>query len=132
VFLPAEGVVATGDLVGAPVPFGFGSYPSEWIAVLDSVDALGGSTFVPGHGPVLRGPSYLRLVRSALAVARERTRAAAAHGDSLPQVLRAVPLDDIRAEFAGADPWKSALFDRFFREPVVSRLYEEATRGSLQ
>ena len=134
VFLPAERVVATGDLVGAPVPFAFGSYPTEWIAVLDSVDALSGGagTFVPGHGPVLRGPSQLRLVRRALAEARERTRAAAARGDSLPQVLRAVPLDDLRAEFAGADPWKSALFDRFFREPVVSRLYEEATRGSLQ
>ena len=131
VFLPAERVVATGELVGAPVPFAFRSYPTEWIAVLDSVDALGGRIFVPGHGPVLRGSSYLRRVRSALAVARARTRAAAARGDSLPQVLRAVPLDDVRADFAGGDSWTAALFDRFFRVPVITRLYEDATRGPL-
>ncbi len=132
VYLPVEGIVATGDLLGLPVPFGFGSYPTEWIAVLDSVDALGARTFVPGHGPVVHGPTPLRQLRRMLWVARERTRAAALRGDSLPQVLREVTLDDLRAEVAGSDAWTGALFDRFFRVPVVTRVYEEATRGSLR
>ena len=45
------GIVATGDLVVHPVPFGFNSYPREWITVLDSVAALRPRSIVPGHGP---------------------------------------------------------------------------------
>jgi glyoxylase-like metal-dependent hydrolase (beta-lactamase superfamily II) len=132
VYLPADGIVATGDLLGLPVPFGFGSYPTEWIAVLDSVAALGARTWVLGHGPVVHGPTTLQRLRRLLVVARERTRAAALRGDSLPQVLREVTLEDLRAEVAGSDAWNGALFDRFFRVPVVTRVYEEATRGTLR
>jgi glyoxylase-like metal-dependent hydrolase (beta-lactamase superfamily II) len=132
VYLPDDGIAAIGDLLGSPVPFGFGSYPSEWIAVLDSVAALGARTYVPGHGPVLHGSSYLRQVQRMLVVIRERTRAAALRGDSLPQVLRDVTLDDLRAEVAGTDAWNGAMFDRFFRVPVITRVYEEATKGVLR
>jgi glyoxylase-like metal-dependent hydrolase (beta-lactamase superfamily II) len=132
VHLPDDGIVATGDLLGSPVPFGFGSYPSEWIAVLDSLAALGAHTYVPGHGPVLHGSSYLRQVRRMLVVARERTRAAALRGDSLSQVLHDVTLEDLRAEVAGTDAWTGALFDRLFRVPVITRVYEEATKGVLR
>jgi cyclase len=40
VYLPSRGVVATGDVVGAPVPFAFNSYPASWTNVLDSLIAL--------------------------------------------------------------------------------------------
>ena len=131
VWLPAEGIVATGDVLGAPVPFGFGSYPTEWIAVLDSMAALGAHVFVPGHGPVSDAAS-LQQLRRTLAVARERTRAAAQRGDSLPQILREVTLADLRDEVAGSDAWTRSFFNRFFRIPVVSRLYEEAKTGELK
>jgi hypothetical protein len=46
-YLLKERIASTGDLVVAPIPFGFGSYPTEWLAVLDSIVALGPSTIVP-------------------------------------------------------------------------------------
>ena len=34
-WMPGQKVVATGDAVVAPTPYGFNSYPSDWIAVLE-------------------------------------------------------------------------------------------------
>lgn len=61
-----EAIVSTGDLVVAPIPFGFGSYPSEWLAVLDSVQALRPRVIVPGHGPVLWDLGYVKTVQRML------------------------------------------------------------------
>jgi len=131
VFLPRERVVATGDLLVHPIPFGFNSYPSEWIAVLDSVAALRPAVLVPGHGPVLRDLGYLRQVRRMLVVARDRVSASAEAGDSASRTLREVRLDDLREEAAGDEKWIRTMFATFFRGPVVQRLLEERTTGTL-
>jgi len=47
VYLPDQGIAATGDLLVAPIPLGFNSYPSEWIAVLDSIAALARLSWCP-------------------------------------------------------------------------------------
>ena len=54
VHLPDRGVVATGDLVVAPVPLAFGSHPASWSGVLDSVIAIQPRVVVTGHGQAMR------------------------------------------------------------------------------
>jgi glyoxylase-like metal-dependent hydrolase (beta-lactamase superfamily II) len=132
IWLPNEKVLASGDLVVAPIPFGFNSYPTEWIAVLDSVVALQPQVLVPGHGPVMRDLSYVRTVRRMLSTARERTLAEMAKGTSVDSVLQVVRLDDLRSEVAGDEKWMRTMFGMFFRRPVITRLYEEAKNGSLK
>src|SRR6185295_11133619 len=66
VSVPARGVVATGDLVVWPVPFGFNAYPSGWIGALDSVLALQPRIVLPGHGPVQRDLAYVQHERDML------------------------------------------------------------------
>ncbi len=131
-WLPQEKIVSTGDLIVAPIPFGFNAYPSEWIAVLDSVAALGPAILVPGHGPVMRDLTYLRTVQQALQAAREGTRAAVERGVTAQDVQRAVPLDDWRVRMADDEKWLNTLFRQFFKGPVVARLYEEAKNGALK
>jgi cyclase len=131
-WLPRERIVSTGDLLVAPVPFGFNSYPSEWIAVLDSVAALHPAVLVPGHGPVMRDLSYLRTVQGMLRAARDQTRAAVAKGLSVEDTRAAVTLDDWRARVAGDEKWMNTLFHQFFLGPVVGRLYDEAKTGPLK
>ena len=103
VFVPAAGVVATGDLVVWPVPFGFGSYPAEWAADLDSILARAPRVVVPGHGPVLRNLDYVRTERAMLG----RLLGGASTLDSF---RLAVPLDP---------KWRDFLFDQFFLQPLV-------------
>lgn len=130
-FLPAEGIVSTGDLLVAPIPFGFGSYPTEWIAVLDSIKALQPRVVVPGHGPVMRDLTYLNTVRRMISTARDETAAAAARGLSADSALLTVRLDAMRDEIAGDEKQMKVMFASFFRRPIVGRAYEEA-KGPLR
>ena len=132
IHLPNEGIVATGDLLVAPIPFAFGSYPTEWIAVLDSVEALRPRIIVPGHGPVMRDLDYLDRVQHMLTVARDETRAAVANGVSADSALAVVRLDSLRTEVAGDEKQMRVMFASFFRRPIVSRAYEEAKAGTLK
>jgi cyclase len=128
VHLPLRGIAATGDLVVAPVPFAFGSYPASWIDVLDSVVNLKPRVIVPGHGPVMRDLRYVRSVRDWLARINRETSAAVARGDSLGAALERVTLDDVRRQVAGDEKWMNFLFRRFFVRPAVRSAFEQAVR----
>jgi cyclase len=130
--LPRERIIASGDLLVSPMPFAFGSYPTEWVAVLDSVAALQPKLIVPGHGQVMRDVSYLRRVQHMITVARDSTRVAVAHGLTQDSALARVQLVGLRQEVAGDDKWMQWGFGYFFRRPIVMRAFEEAKNGSLK
>jgi glyoxylase-like metal-dependent hydrolase (beta-lactamase superfamily II) len=132
VFVPDAGVVATGDLLVAPVPFAFNSFPSDWIASLDSIRALAPTVIVPGHGPVMHDDSYLRQVTAMLTAVRDQVASAIAHDVPLDEVRRTVTLDDLRRTAAGGDEWVAKLFGRFFLRPAIDAAYGEqrAAAGS--
>ena len=131
-FLPKERVVSTGDLIVSPIPFGFGSYPTEWIAVLDSIKALNPGAIIPGHGPLMRDLSYVNQVQRMLSTARTQTAAVAAQGLSADSAMNVVRLDALRDEVAGSEKQLRAMFASFFRRPIVGRAYEEAKSGPLK
>jgi cyclase len=130
-YLPREGIVSTGDLVVAPMPFGFGSYPSEWIAVLDSVEARRPRVIIPGHGPIMRDLAYVQQVKRMLTMARDSVRVAAAAGLSVDSTTKIVRLARLQAQLAGDEKWMKWAFGYFFRRPVIGRAYEEA-KGTIQ
>src|SRR6185369_4774461 len=60
VYLPKERILMTGDLLVSPIPFAVGgSYPKDWIAALQSLDALEVEAIIPGHGEVGHDKTYL-------------------------------------------------------------------------
>ena len=127
VHLPSRGIVATGDLLVAPVPFAFNSHPASWVNVLDSVIALNPGIIIPGHGPVIRDLGYLRSVRDWLARINREASAAVARYDSLGTVLKAVTLDDVRKSVTGNGKWMNFLWRQFFVGPAVRAAFEEAS-----
>ena len=127
VWLPREGVVATGDLVTAPVPFAFGSFIAEWPAALEQVRALKATAILPGHGPVMRDDGYLLTLERMLRTVSEETKRAATGGASLAQTRERVTLAEFRKQLAGDDTWLNYAFTRFFLNPAVVRAYAEAT-----
>ena len=128
VHLPARGIIATGDLVVAPVPFAFNSHPASWTKVLDSLVALNPRLIVPGHGPVMRDLKYVHSVHDWLdRINREVSQAVARH-DSAGTVLKSVTLDDVRRSVTGDGKWMNFLWRQFFVGPAVQAAYEEAVR----
>lgn len=129
--VPDAGVLVAGDVVVAPIPFGFGSYPTEWLGVLDKVLALDATAIVPGHGPVMRDTSYVRTLQSLLASLRSQVQAAAREGLTLEQTRKRLDLDRIRAELTRGDPLLEKAFGQFFLDSAVGQAYKEARSEEL-
>ena len=54
VYLPAEKIVLTGDVLESGVPIMRSAYPVKWLGVLESIEKLDWSLVIPGHGGVQR------------------------------------------------------------------------------
>ena len=130
VFVPDAGVLATGDLLVAPVPYGYGCHPREWIATLASLVATGATTIVPGHGPVLHDWEYARKLTALLEALRSQIGEAVAAGASLEDTRRRVDLSRFEKDFAGDDYGRRRAFRDFFVSSAVERAYQEA-KGEL-
>lgn len=74
VHLPGEGIVFTGDvLFRLCTPIGWEGTFERWIGALETIEALGAHTLVPGHGPIC-GPEGAREMRDYLIFVRDESR----------------------------------------------------------
>jgi glyoxylase-like metal-dependent hydrolase (beta-lactamase superfamily II) len=129
VHLPAEGILITGDLVIHPVPYVGNpqSHPGEWGDTLDKLLALKHTLIVPGHGPVLRDDTYVRLMRRLFASMSQQVNAAAARGETLEQARKSVRLDEFRRVFAGDSRVRRNIFDSYVVGAGLAAAYADAT-----
>lgn len=126
VWLPRERVVAAGDLVVAPIPYGFGSFPGPWIEALERLAALDFELLVPGHGEVQRDRAYLRDLQALLRDVRAQVGAAVERGLDLEATRKAVDLAAWRRRLAGEEPSRAALFEGWWTSPIVRSAWLEA------
>jgi len=129
VHLPREGIVITGDLVVWPVPLvgAEQSHIGEWSATLEKLRALKPSIIVPGHGPVMRDDSYVKLMSDLFASIKQQTEAAVTRGETLAQARKSVSLGDLRKQFAGDSAVRKVLFDIYVAGPAVAAAFREAS-----
>jgi cyclase len=131
VYLPKERILATGDLVVAPIPL-VGSDQSHigaWISSLDRIAALQPAVIVPGHGPLMRDVNYVKLMARLFRAIHDGTAAAVARGETLEQARTAVNLDELQHEFAGESALRISLFRNYVAGPAVAAAYAEASSG---
>ena len=122
VHLPQQGIVATGDLVVFPIPLvgGDQSFVSEWSGTLEKLIALKPTIIVPGHGPVMRDTSYVRMVADLFASVTLQVGSAATAGQPLEEVRKTVNLSEFRQRFAGDSQLKRFLFGNYVTGPAVA------------
>ncbi len=125
-YLPAEKVLLTGDLVTVPCPFPGTAFFGDWIRALDQLKARGAETIVPGHGEVQHDDSYLDLVRELLAFTREQARVAVEQGTTLEELQKTIDFTPFVTRLAGGDPVREEAFTNFYAAPAVERAYAEA------
>lgn len=130
VWLPAERIVATGDLVAAPVPLiGNTARPLEYAGTLDRLLGLGAATWLPGHGRVMRDDAYARRVRDLAAAIRDGVRESVAAGASLEETRRRVDLSRFRDAFAGDSRLRRSLFEMYVAQPAIEAAWRHAREG---
>lgn len=126
VWIPDARVVATGDLLVAPVPYGYGMHPGDWIETLNRLMALDAAAIVPGHGPVMRDWSYAKRIQELLTSVRSQVAEAAKAGATVEQAFEKTDVDRFEKEFAGGDPMRLRAFRDFFVRDAINRSYQEA------
>jgi glyoxylase-like metal-dependent hydrolase (beta-lactamase superfamily II) len=127
VWLPQEKIVAAGDLVIAPIPLvgGDQSYVGDWPTTLDHLLALGATTIVPGHGPVMHDTAFITQWQKLLRELKTQTDAAMARGETQEQAIGSIHVDDFRTAMAGASSVLNMLFRNYVTPPAVIALYRE-------
>jgi cyclase len=129
VYLPNERIVVAGDLVMAPVPY-IGSpqsHPADWSRTLEQLVALDPAIIVPGHGPVLRDQSYVKLLMKLFGSIAEQVQAAVARGETMEQTRKSVNLTELQAQFAGASRMRKLIFLNYVVGGGVEAAFLDAT-----
>jgi cyclase len=125
VYLPKERIVATGDLVVAPVPYATNVYAQEWVKTLDRLMALPATTILPGHGPVMRDWSYVQRVKGALVDTIAGVATARKEGLTLAQTTERVQLPELRDSFVQGIETRRQGYEAFFRPTLIRNVWEE-------
>jgi len=126
-WLPAEKVVATGDIVVLPTPYAFDVPPRAWAATLRNVKALGYSTLVPGHGDVQRDTVYVDLlIEAAESIADQRDRLLA-QGLSAEEVEARLDFSGFEERFTGGDAYLKSYYSAYFEKPLRKAAMKELT-----
>jgi glyoxylase-like metal-dependent hydrolase (beta-lactamase superfamily II) len=128
-WLPKQRIVVTGDLVVAPIPYGFDSYGASWQSDLDKLIAFHARIIIPGHGLPMRDDSYVRQLRDMLADLRSRMATIGPKDDLAHATKDLMPaFSRYQRRFAGSDPWLQKWFVDFWQKPISESLWKE-TRG---
>jgi glyoxylase-like metal-dependent hydrolase (beta-lactamase superfamily II) len=119
VLLPGERVLFTGDLVENrffPILPDEDAHGSEWIALLERMEALEATTVVPGHGEVGE-IAIIGEVREYLEYVRMRVNEAVANGTTLDDVKSQLE-PEIRGRYPTWDNeiWIGFAIENFYRE----------------
>lgn len=130
VHLPEQGIVATGDMLTWPIPFGYTDSPLSMVETLRAVAALEPRTLIPGHGKVLEGTVYLQQVIELFDSAIRQVRECVDRGLDVEATKAEVDLAEQDALFTDGDPLLEHLFDRWLRRPLVPGIYQELTGES--
>jgi glyoxylase-like metal-dependent hydrolase (beta-lactamase superfamily II) len=126
VWLPVERILATGDIVVAPTPYGFGSYPRSWVRVLGRIKAMQPRFIVPGHGRVMTNTAYIDLLAETLDFVAAYAEAAVEADRSLQDFMANFSFDGSEQRFTAGDPTLESRFQQWFAAPVVGSAWNEA------
>lgn len=125
VWLPRQKIVMSGDIVVWPTPFGFFSYPADWIGTLGKIKALGYTTLIPGHGEPQTDTAYIDQLIGSIEDIRAQVGPLAKQGLSLEETNKRVDFSRSADAFGKTDRMRT-LFQAYWIEPMVENAWKEA------
>lgn len=126
-WLPRQKIVATGDLVVAPTPYGFTISTKPWLATLAKLEQIPFEILIPGHGKVQRDRAYLKTLKWSM---RDiAAKAAAAAADPAMTKEKATEAFDNRpheARFGATDAWTRKWLNDYWLAGMFQTAFDEA------
>ena len=124
-WLPAEKILATGDIVVLPSPYAFNVPPRAWAATLESINALGYETLVPGHGSVQRDTVYVDLLIEVSTAIADQRDAMVQEGVPTEEIAEKLDFSKWKSTFTGDDPYIEGYYDSWFEGPFRAAAVKE-------
>ncbi len=109
-WLPKEKIVATGDIVTAPVPLMPSPYTDEYVQVLGKIKALGFQTLVPGHGLVEHDGEYVDLLSDLIQTVSTQMKTLVAKGLSEDDATKQIDYSSVEKRFTHGDEFLTHRF----------------------
>lgn len=125
VWLPKQKLLAVGDIVVSPVPFGGGSYPEEWAKVLTEIDKFDFDVLIPGHGLPQTDKVYLEKLITAMQDVDSQVHSLIKQGVSVEHIQEKMDFARQRIALVQDDPWLTEFLQGNW-EPIAICAYEEA------
>jgi len=127
VYLPKEKILLIGDLIVNPVTFALSGYPTEWLRVLERIDALDVETIVTGHGPALHDKRLLHATMDVFRLLLREGKAAKEKGLTVDQAKDAIfpGLHDLMVAITGDVPSVNQAFKQQLVDWYLHRVYDE-------
>lgn len=122
VWVEGDRLVATGDMVVAPVPYAIGSELEPWTRTMAALRALDAAVIVPGHGPVMRDDRYVRDVEALLASTRAQLAALRARGVSKAEAAAQLDPGPFRERYLTTAMRRQA-FEQFFVKAAIAKAW---------
>jgi cyclase len=125
--LPDARIVAAGDAVVHPPPYGFFSHPAEWAGALTRLRALDVDLIVPGHGEPMTGWAYVDLLIETMESIAAQTASLVAEDHDLDGVRANFDWSGLEPRFTGGDPFWESRFDVWFKRPILEAAFRAET-----
>jgi cyclase len=119
VYLPKERVIAVGDLVVHPVPFGGATNLRAWPETLRAIRQLDVAVIVPGHGDIERGWGYVDRQIALFESTWAQVKKAVEGGANLDAAHKAVDGDALSKAFGIVTARDREEFDYTYLDPAV-------------
>lgn len=131
-WLPQERIVATGDIVTAPVPLMQSPYTNDYIGVLDAVKALGFKTLVPGHGLVEHDSAYVDLLIDTVRTVSTQMKALVSKGVSRDDAVVKIDFSGVENRFTHGDPFLTNRFHDYVALALPAAAYDVESGAGIK
>ena len=131
-WLPQEKIVATGDIITAPVPLMPSAYTADYAGVLEKIKALRFSTLVPGHGLVLHDSAYLDLLIETFLTVSAQMKSLVARGLSQEEAIARIDFSSVENRFTHGDAFLENRFQDYVRQALPHAAYLVETGAAIQ
>jgi glyoxylase-like metal-dependent hydrolase (beta-lactamase superfamily II) len=112
-WLPQDRIVATGEIVTAPIPLMPSPYTAEYVGVLDGIKALAFETLVPGHGQVQHDAQYVDLMIETVRTVSTQMKSFVAQGLTREDASARVDFSGVEKRFTHGDPFLTNRFQDY-------------------
>lgn len=129
VYLPRERIVATGDLVIDPIPYGFSPTLQQWPATLRALKKLNVTTVVPGHGEIQTDWAYVDRQISLFESTWELVKHAVDGGADLAATRKQVNGDALWKAFRRTSSQTRDEFNYDYLEPAIEAAFQTLRPG---